>query len=56
VEPISVLVVPTIAAPILNIVLLSINLMPHLQGLKLAHPVTSSKNFTISLLIGADYY
>ena len=30
--------------------------MPHLQGLKLAHPVTSNKNFTISLLIGTDYY
>ena len=30
--------------------------MPHLQNLKLAHPVTSSKNFRISLLIGTDYY
>ena len=46
--PISVLVVPTIVAPIQNIVPLSVNSMPYLQGLKLTHPVTSSKNFTIS--------
>jgi len=30
--------------------------MPHLRNLKLAHPVTSEKNFAISLLIGTDYY
>ncbi|XP_065889733.1 uncharacterized protein [Dysidea avara] len=54
--PISVLVVPTIAAPIQNVVPLSVSTMPHLQGLKLAHPVTSNNNFTISLLIGTDYY
>ena len=54
--PISVLVVPTIAAPIQNVVPLSVSTMPHLQGLKLAHPVTSNKNFTILLLIGTDYY
>jgi len=30
--------------------------MPHLRDLKLAHPVTSEKNFAISLLIGTDYY
>jgi hypothetical protein len=27
-----------------------------LRQLKLAHPVTSDKNFEISLLIGADHY
>jgi len=54
--PISVLAVPTIAAPIQNIVSHFVNSMPHLQELKLAHPVTSNKNFAISLLIGADYY
>ena len=30
--------------------------MPHLRDLKLAHPITSDKNFTISLLIGTDHY
>ena len=54
--PISVLAVPTIAAPIQNVVPLSVSTMPHLQGLKLAHPVTSNNNFTISLLIGTNYY
>ena len=29
--------------------------MPHLKGLKLAHPV-SSCNFEINLLVGADFY
>lgn len=29
--------------------------MPHLKGLKLAHPV-SSVNFEINLLVGADYH
>ena len=30
--------------------------MPHLRDFKLAHPVTSDKNFTILLLIGTDHY
>ena len=30
--------------------------MPYLQGLNLAHPVTSDHKFEISLLIGTDYY
>ena len=54
--PISALIVPTIAAPIQNAVPISVSIMPHLRGLKLAHPVTSNKTFTISLLIGTDYY
>ena len=54
--PISTLVVPTIAAPIQNAVPIALSTMPYLQGLKLAHPVTSNKNFTIQILIGADYY
>ena len=54
--PISALIVPTIAAPIQNAVPISVSTMPHLRGLKLAHPVTSNKTFTMSLLIGTDYY
>ena len=54
--PISVLIVPSIAAPIQNSVCASVNSMSHLRGLKLAHPVTTDKNFKISLLIGTDYY
>ena len=54
--PISVLIVPSIAAPIRNLVSTSVYTMPHLCDLKLAHPITSDKNFTISLLIGTDHY
>ena len=54
--PISVLIVPSIAAPIQNLVSTSVYTMPHLRDLKLAHPVTSDKDFTISLLIGTDHY
>ena len=54
--PISVLIVPFIAAPLQNSVRTSINNFPHLQGLKLAHPVTNEDNFQISALIGADFY
>jgi len=54
--PVSTLVVPTIAAPIQNAIPIALSSMPHLQGLQLAHPVTFDKNFTRSILIGADYY
>ena len=47
--PISVLIVLSIAAPIHNLVSTSVYTMPHLHDLKLAHPITSDKNFTISL-------
>jgi hypothetical protein len=30
--------------------------LPHLRGLKLAHPETGEKTFTISMLIGADFF
>ena len=30
--------------------------MPYLQGLPLAHPVSSTENFEISLLVGSDFY
>ena len=54
--PISVLIVPSITAPIQNLVSTSVYTMPHLRDLKLAHPITSDKNFKISLLIGTDHY
>ena len=54
--PISVLIVLSIAAPIQNLVSTSVYTMPHLRDLKLAYPITSDKNFTISLLIGTDHY
>ena len=54
--PLSVLVVPSISAPIQNTVSTAVRSMPHLRGLKLAQPVTSEGTFTISLLIGTDYY
>ena len=53
---ISALVVPTIAAPLHNFVTSDVSKLPHLQGLKLAHPVGTPEKFDISLLLGADYY
>ena len=54
--PITVLIVPTVAVPICNINHNSLSNFSHLTGLHLAHPVPSSEQFTISLLIGADHY
>ena len=54
--PISVLIVPFIAAPLNNYLQTSIENFPHLLGLKLAHPITNIENFQVSVLIGADYY
>ena len=54
--PISVLLVPKLAAPICNSIRAHLDKLPYLQELPLAHPVTSEENFHISILIGADYY
>ena len=54
--PISVLIVPFIAAPLQNSLRTSIKGFSYLQGLKLAHPITNEENFQISVLIGADFY
>jgi len=49
--PLSVLVVPRIAAPLHSIEL------PYLRGLTLAHPIMKEDSqFDISMLIGVDYY
>ena len=53
--PLQVLVVPQIATPLESKHYTDIVNMPHLKGLKLAHPV-SGGNFEINLLVGADYY
>jgi len=54
--PVSVLIVPKLAAPIRNSVRAHLDKLPYLAGLPLAHPVTSDENFYISILIGADFY
>lgn len=54
--PVSVLVVPKLAAPVRNSIRAHLNHLPYLSGLTLAHPVTSDENFRISVLIGADHY
>ena len=54
--PISVLIVPKLAAPIRNSVRTCLKDLPYLKDLPLAHPVTSDENFDISVLIGADFY
>ena len=54
---INVLVVPSIATPLENTVKTPLlKDLPYLRGLQLAHPVTKSDSFEISLLIGADHY
>lgn len=54
--PISVLIVPRIAPPLQNTLRTSLQQVPHLKGLQLAHPITENENFEISVLIGADHY
>ena len=54
--PVSVLIVPKLAAPIRNSIRVHLNKLSYLKGLSLAHPVTSDENFHISVLIGADFY
>ncbi|XP_053402668.1 uncharacterized protein LOC128557990 [Mercenaria mercenaria] len=54
--PIRVLIVPTIATPISNRAHYAASKLPYLQGLKLAHTVTDDSPFSISMLIGADFY
>ena len=54
--PLTVLVVPRIATPIQNTVTFNVTRLPHLQNLTLAHPLTSGKEFDISLLVGADHH
>ena len=50
----TVLIVPTIAAPIHTVDQRSITNLPYLNGLHLAHPLSSAEQFSITLLIGAD--
>ena len=54
--PISVLVVPQLAAPLQNSMRMELTKLPYLKGLQLAHPVTEDDNFEINVLVGADYY
>jgi len=50
----SVFIVPSIAAPIQTIP--QATDLPYLHDLSLAHPVMSTDNFKILLLIGANHY
>ena len=54
--PISVLIVPKLTAPVRNSIRTHLEQFPYLEGLTLAHPITSDENFHVSVLIGADYY
>ena len=54
--PLTVLIVPTIVAPIHTVDQKSISDLPYLNGLRLAHPISSEGQFSITLLIGADQY
>ena len=54
--PITILIVPFIAAPLQSSVRASVSTFQHLQGLKLAHPITNEDNFQVSMLIGTDFY
>ena len=54
--PLSVLIVPKIAAPLQTVSHLQLHRLPYLQGLTLVHPITGDRPFEVSLLIGADHY
>ena len=54
--PLTVLIVPTIVAPIQNLNNKPLTDFLHLKWLPLAHLVTSTKQLTNNLLIGADHY
>ena len=54
--PLSVLVVPRIAAPLQTVSHAKLTSLPYLHGLTLAHPITGDKHFEVSLLIGVDHY
>ena len=54
--PLSVLIVPKIAAPLQTVSHLQLHRLPYLQGLALACPIIADKPFEISLLIGVDHY
>lgn len=54
--PLSVLIVPKIAAPLQTIKSSQLHELPHLRYLTLAHPITGDLQFDVSLLIGVDYY
>ena len=55
--PLSVLVVPRIAAPLHSIATSKVQELPYLRGLTLAHPIMKEDSqFDISMLIGVDYY
>ena len=54
--PLIVLIVPTIAALMHTVDQKSITSLPYLNGLRLAHSISSTEQFSIMLLIGADQY
>ena len=54
--PLSVLLVPTIAAPVQRITHCTIDKLPYLKGLQLANPMTAGEQFKVTLLIGADHH
>ena len=54
--PISVLIVPKIAAPLQNLIPDPGERYPYLRGLPLANPLQGIDKFEISLLVGADFY
>ena len=50
--PLSVLIVPTIAAPVQHVTHYTTAELPYLKGLQLATPMTAGEQFEITLLIG----
>ena len=52
--PLSVLIVPKIAAQLQTVSHPQLHRLPYLQGLTLVHPITGDRPFEVSLLIGVD--
>ena len=53
---IEALLIPEISRDMNNFVTPDLLSLPHLKGLKFAHPVSTQERFDIDMLIGADYY
>ena len=54
--PTEVISIPKIATPLQNFATVNLHSLPHLKGLRLAHPITDEQSFEVDLLIGADQY
>jgi len=54
--PLSVLIVPRIAAPLQTVSHVKLNKLSYLRNVSLAHPIPGDKLFEISLLVDVNHF